>query len=78
MSAQPHSLHATPDEAPEASTFSFHRGVATVTWGRSLVSATTTIPLRSWLSVRHSLGLEAALVVSLYGLYELARGPRRR
>ena len=30
--------------------------------------------LRRWLSVRHSLGLEAALVVTLYGGYELARG----
>jgi PAP2 superfamily len=30
--------------------------------------------LRRWLSVRHSLGLEAALVLSLYGGYELARG----
>jgi hypothetical protein len=30
--------------------------------------------LRGWLSVRHSLGLEAALVVTLYGVYELVRG----
>ncbi len=30
--------------------------------------------LRGWLSVRHSLGLEAAVVVALYGVYELARG----
>jgi PAP2 superfamily len=30
--------------------------------------------LRGWLSVRHSLGIEAALVVTLYGVYELARG----
>jgi hypothetical protein len=30
--------------------------------------------LRSWLSVRHSLGIEAAGVLTLYGLYELARG----
>jgi hypothetical protein len=30
--------------------------------------------LRVWLSVRHSLGLEAALVLTLYGAYELARG----
>jgi PAP2 superfamily len=32
------------------------------------------VRLRRWLSVRHSLGLEAALVVTLYGGYELARG----
>ena len=36
--------------------------------------ASTTVRLRRWLSVRHSLGLEAALVVALYGVYELARG----
>jgi hypothetical protein len=30
--------------------------------------------LGSWLSVRHSLGVEAAAVLTLYGLYELARG----
>jgi len=30
--------------------------------------------LRSWLSVRHSLPREAAAVLALYGLYELARG----
>jgi hypothetical protein len=30
--------------------------------------------LRSWLSVRHSLRGEAAAVLGLYGLYELARG----
>jgi PAP2 superfamily len=36
--------------------------------------ASTAGRLRPWLSVRHSLGLEAALVVSLYGVYELARG----
>ncbi len=34
----------------------------------------TTGRLLGWLSVRHSLGLEAALVVTLYGVYELARG----
>jgi len=32
------------------------------------------VRLRRWLLVRHSLGLEAALVVTLYGGYELARG----
>jgi len=37
-------------------------------------AAATTGRLRRWLSVRHSLGLEAALVVTLYGVYELARG----
>ncbi len=37
-------------------------------------AAATTGRLRGWLSVRHSLGLEAALVVTLYGVYELARG----
>jgi hypothetical protein len=30
--------------------------------------------LRNWLSVRHSLPSEAAAVLGLYGLYELARG----
>jgi hypothetical protein len=30
--------------------------------------------LGSWLSVRHSLRIEAAAVLTLYGLYELARG----
>jgi hypothetical protein len=30
--------------------------------------------LGSWLSVRHSLRMEAAAALSLYGLYELARG----
>ncbi len=30
--------------------------------------------LRNWLSVRHSLPREAAAVLALYGLYELARG----
>ena len=36
--------------------------------------AATTVRFRRWLSVRHALGLEASLVVALYGLYELARG----
>ena len=45
--------------------------------------AATTGGLRGWLTVRHSLGLEVALVVALYGVYELARGrvsatPRKR
>ena len=30
--------------------------------------------LRGWLSVRHSLRVEAGVVLGLYGLYELARG----
>ena len=30
--------------------------------------------LGSWLSVRHSLRTEAAAALTLYGLYELARG----
>jgi hypothetical protein len=30
--------------------------------------------LRGWLSLRHSLGVEALMVLGLYGLYELARG----
>jgi hypothetical protein len=30
--------------------------------------------LRSWLSLRHSLGVEALMVLGLYGFYELARG----
>jgi PAP2 superfamily len=42
--------------------------------GRSAAAAATTGGLRGWLSVRHSLGLEAALVLALYGVYELARG----
>ena len=36
--------------------------------------ARTAGPFGSWLSVRHSLRAEAALVLVLYGLYELARG----
>jgi hypothetical protein len=38
------------------------------------MSARTAGRLGGWLSVRHSLSAEAALVVVLYGLYELARG----
>jgi len=37
-------------------------------------AAATTGRLRGRLSVRHSLGLEAALAVPVYGVYELARG----
>ena len=37
-------------------------------------AAASTGPLRRWLSARHSLSLETALVVTLYGAYELARG----
>ena len=36
--------------------------------------AGTTGRLRRWLSARNSLGLEAALVLTLYGVNELARG----
>jgi hypothetical protein len=42
--------------------------------GRSAAGAATTGGPRGWLSVRHSLGLEAALVVTLYGVYEPASG----
>jgi hypothetical protein len=39
------------------------------------VSLAAIVPrLRGWLSVRHSLGVEALLVLGLYGAYELARG----
>jgi len=38
------------------------------------MSARTAGRLRSWLSMRHSLRSEAAVVLALYGLYELARG----
>jgi PAP2 superfamily len=38
------------------------------------MSARTTGQLRGWLSVHHSLRTEAAAVLALYGLYELARG----
>ena len=38
------------------------------------MSARTAGQLGSWLSVRHSLRAEAAVVLVLYGLYELARG----
>jgi hypothetical protein len=49
-------------------------GGSFVSTGRSAATAATTGGLRGWLSVRHSLGTEAALVVTLYGIYELARG----
>jgi hypothetical protein len=38
------------------------------------VSVRTAEKLRNWLSVRHSLPTEAAAVLGLYGVYELARG----
>jgi len=38
------------------------------------IPAQTADKLRNWLSVRHSLPSEAAAVLALYGLYELARG----
>jgi cytochrome bd-type quinol oxidase subunit 2 len=38
------------------------------------MTARTAGRLGSWLSVRHSLRSEAAAVLALYGLYELARG----
>jgi hypothetical protein len=38
------------------------------------MTARTAGRLGSWLSVRHSLRTEAATVLALYGLYELARG----
>jgi PAP2 superfamily len=38
------------------------------------MTARTAGRLRSWLSVRHSLRSEAAAVLVVYGLYELARG----
>jgi hypothetical protein len=37
-------------------------------------AAATTGRLRGWLSMRHSRGIEATLVVTLYGVYELACG----
>jgi hypothetical protein len=37
-------------------------------------AAATSGRLRGWLSVRYSLAVEAALVVTLYGVYKLARG----
>jgi PAP2 superfamily len=38
------------------------------------IAARTPGRIRTWLSLRHSLGTEALLVLALYGLYELARG----
>ena len=38
------------------------------------IPARTADKLRNWLSVRHSLPSEAAAVLGLYGLYQLARG----
>ena len=37
-------------------------------------SIRTVVRLGSWLSVRHSLRIEAAAALTLFGLYELARG----
>jgi hypothetical protein len=45
-----------------------------VTTAAASMSAQAAGALRSWLSVRHSLHAEAAVVLALYGLYELARG----
>jgi hypothetical protein len=45
-----------------------------VTTAAASMTARTAGRLRSWLSVRHSLPAEAAVVLALYGLYELARG----
>ena len=42
--------------------------------GRTELARLVTGRLRGWLSVRHSLGIEAALVLTLYGAYESARG----
>jgi hypothetical protein len=38
------------------------------------IAARATGPLSRWLSVRHPLRTEAAAVLTLYGLYEVARG----
>jgi hypothetical protein len=45
-----------------------------VTSAAAPMPARTADRLRSWLSVRHSLPAEAAVVLALYGLYEVARG----
>jgi hypothetical protein len=45
-----------------------------VTGAAASMPARTAGRLRSWLSVRHSLPAEAAVVLALYGLYEVARG----
>jgi hypothetical protein len=45
-----------------------------VTSAAASMPARTAGQLRSWLSVRHSLPAEAAVVLGLYGLYEVARG----
>jgi PAP2 superfamily len=42
--------------------------------GAAAILARTADKLRNWLSVRHSLPSEAAAVLGLYGVYELARG----
>jgi hypothetical protein len=38
------------------------------------IAARATGPLSRWLSVRHPLRTEAAAVLTLYGVYEVARG----
>lgn len=44
------------------------------TTAAAAIPAWTASRLRNWLSVRHSLPSEAAAVLVMYGLYELARG----
>jgi hypothetical protein len=44
------------------------------TTAAAAIPAWTASRLRNWLSVRHSLRSEAAAVLVMYGLYELARG----
>jgi hypothetical protein len=44
------------------------------TTAAAAIPARTAGGLRNWLSVRHSLRSEAAAVLGMYGLYELARG----
>ncbi len=44
------------------------------TTAAAAIPAWTASKLRNWLSVRHSLRSEAAAVLVMYGLYELARG----
>jgi hypothetical protein len=45
-----------------------------MTTAAAAIPTWTADKLRTWLSVRHSLPSEAATVLGLYGLYELARG----
>lgn len=44
-----------------------------MTTASASMSARTARRLRSWLSVRHSLRVEAVVVLALYGVYEVAR-----